>query len=83
MQYILSQDEYDGLKKQISNAKEEYKGTIDYLCMLVANHMPLTTYPGTKEEPQPWGCRVSIADEWYCDDCPVIEYCGMNKHYSA
>jgi hypothetical protein len=54
MQYILTQDEYDRLKKQISNAKEEYKGTIDYLCMLVANHMPLTTYPGTKEEPEPW-----------------------------
>ena len=82
MQYILSQEEYDGLLLKIKEAKATREKIVNELCQMVANHMPITTYPGSPGDPEPWGCYKSKDYEWYCDNCPVVEYCGMNRRYS-
>lgn len=82
MQYLLTEEEYNSLKKELEYSKKESNNIINKLCMVVADHYPLETYPGTKENPKPWGCVMTKKGTWYCDGCPVRELCQMPKMFS-
>lgn len=85
MQYLLSEEEYSNLHKQIIEAKLENTEIINKLCQMVADHMPITEYPGSKEDPRPWVCYKTEecnGEEWYCDNCPVQKYCKEEKRWS-
>lgn len=87
MQYILSEEEYSNLHKQIIDAKLENTKIINELCQMVADHMPITEYPGTVDNPKPWVCYKTKEKTdrwgWYCDECPVKRYCKEEKRWSA
>lgn len=85
MQYILTEEEYN--KLIADNAKKTFaaKRKFENLCQHVADHLPIKgTWGQWKDEPMkhPWGCIHSTTDEWYCDDCPMVDYCTMNKEFS-
>ena len=84
MQYILTQEEYDDLKKAGRNQRSINVDVLQTLCTQVAKHKPVTTVWGTNE-PVPWGC-VLVNDEdnpEYCDGCPVAQFCpNTSKNWS-
>lgn len=82
MQYILTEEEYRQLKQDLIDEKNYSRNVINKLCQMVADHLPLETYPGTKENPKPWGCVMTRKGTWYCDGCPVREMCQMPKMFS-
>ena len=82
MQYIFTEDEFNNLHRQIDEAIAENSSTINKLCEMVADHMPITEWPGTKENPRPWGCCKTTDEEWYCDNCPVQKVCRHPKEWS-
>lgn len=82
MQYILTEEEYKRLKDLAEYEKRRNAKVINELCIMVADHMPITEWPGTKKDPKPWGCVNSREGEWYCDDCPVQHLCLENKIWS-
>lgn len=91
MQYLLTEEEYDSLRQAASNAEKEQRSTIQRLCTMVADTMPIEGWhadsehrqfnkKSTGEKPKaPWGCVITQAatgnPDWYCDRCPVIELC--------
>lgn len=94
MQYLLSEEEYQSLRKQAAaGAKAEGKVVINLstkklqaLCTKIANEMPVKWGWGQTPDPKPWGCMLTAADdgmEWYCDTCPVKDICpNPNKDWS-
>lgn len=86
MQYLLTEEEYTKLAqsaKAVSDAfKKEHKEIINRLCQMVAEKVPLETYPGTPDNPRPYGCVVTTPKTRYCDDCPVLNMCQMDKYFS-
>jgi len=82
MLYVLSEDELKDLRDATTHAKTYNDATINKLCRMVADHMPITKWPGSEESPAPWGCRRSKDYEWYCDNCPVLSYCKATKEFS-
>jgi len=70
MQYILSEDEYkDLLEKRQTEIKLSTK-KLQVLCTKIADTMPVNWgwgNHGGREDPKPWGCILSIKEEWYCD----------------
>jgi hypothetical protein len=86
MQYILTQEEYDALKKQQTwqfniNAKK-----LQELCTKIADEMPVN-WGWNGPDPKPWGCIITQEaenpyNEWYCDECPVRTICPGSKNYS-
>lgn len=72
MQYLLTQEEYDALRKAGEEEKKRLHDTLQDLCTLVADHMPVEGYP---REGKPWGCIRTVKHEWYCDQCPVRNAC--------
>jgi hypothetical protein len=82
MQYILTQEEYDALVKANETAAIEAKSTLQKLCTMVADNMPLDE-PNWEGKKLPWGCILSYKGEHYCDRCPVEELCPYpHKHWS-
>ena len=77
MQYLLTQDEYDSLKRQATELDREAKESLQTACTLVADHMPIRKpWDGEEGEPlSPWGCIFSTRHEHYCDGCPVRNIC--------
>jgi hypothetical protein len=75
MQYILTQEEYDALRKK--QTRELNLGTVKLqeLCTKIADTMPVLWGWSKDETAKPWGCIRSTEDEWYCDSCPVQEIC--------
>jgi hypothetical protein len=72
MKYILSQEEYDELISTNKKHSETLRDTLQDLCTRVANSELVKEgwYAG-----KVWGCILTRKDEWYCDDCPVVEEC--------
>ena len=74
MQYILTEQEYNELKK-----KQELEITLNNnkfqeLCTKISDTMPIDWGWG-EDNPKPWGCILSIKQGWYCDKCPVRKIC--------
>ena len=86
MQYLLTEEEYTNLVQSARTASEEFKKEhkeiINRLCQMIADKVPLTTYPGTPDNPKPYKCVKSMYRDWYCDNCPVLDMCQMDKHFS-
>ena len=73
MQYILTQAEYDELRRAQDNKAELQK-----LCTDAANHIPITWQCAPNKPPAPWGCCIDKSSQnygGYCDDCPAQKLC--------
>ena len=82
MQFILSQEEYDALKAKRAAEDKAAKDTLQKLCTMVADHMPLEE-PNWEGKRIPWRCILSCEGEHFCDHCPVEEMCPNEyKHWS-
>ena len=85
MQYILTEEEYKSLIDKKNESVRLSKVKLQKLCTKIANEMPIKWGWGdeTQPDPKPWGCIITSNDEWYCDQCPVIEICPHStKHWS-
>lgn len=85
MQYILTEHELNELRKKADRLDSETTDKIQRLCTLVADHMPSRKPWNWKEgDPmEPWGCILTEKREWYCDQCPVQNYCpNTEKEWS-
>ena len=82
MQYILTEEEYNALRKKQTYELNDSRGELQILCTKIANEMPWDTWrKGAK--PRPWGCILTSDDHWYCDSCPVKKICpNQNKEWS-
>lgn len=86
MQYILTQEEYDKLRKEQRQRIDLQNKKLQALCTKIANEMPVVWGWGVQPDPKPWGCVITAEEqheEWYCDKCPVQEICPHEgKEYS-
>ena len=85
MQYVLTEQEYQELLDAKEKAEESEKKRLQEVCTLAADSIPVKVY-WDKEGKQPWGClhtrEKEDGMEWYCDGCPVREFCPSRKRYS-
>jgi len=79
MQYILTQEEYDALRKKQQHELTLSKGKLQKLCTKIADTMPVKWGWSKDEEAKPWGCILTNEHEWYCDSCPVQEICPYHS----
>lgn len=74
MQYILSQEELDELKKKQRHEISENKSKLQKLCSKIADSWIVEEgwYKG-----KAWGCILTSMrkEEWYCDDCIMKSIC--------
>lgn len=85
MQYILTEKEYQEIVEYKEKELKEKDDIINKLCQDVCNYKPITGDWGKwEEEPNkhPWGCIHSQDEEWYCDECPVQDYCSLPHNWS-
>lgn len=79
MQYILTQEEMDGMKRVHADEIRALTETLQSVCTDAANRIPLTTVWGRNlDEPEPWGCVITLSlagEEHVCDECPVKSPC--------
>ena len=76
MNYLLTQQEYDGLTKAVERAaKLPDAEQLQILCTKIATEMPVTVSWMRDQPPQPWGCILTKGDTEYCDECPVKKIC--------
>lgn len=76
MQFLLTNEEYRKLLSELEAAKVARKETVQKLCTMVADNMPVPRPWADDKTPAPWGCILSDAtDPGYCDDCPVSDDC--------
>lgn len=78
MQYLLTQEELDALKKEHVQRMVKARTVIQALCIRVCDSEPVNWGWGGPD-PKPWGCILTkgekLEDEWYCDQCPVQKEC--------
>lgn len=86
MQFILTEEEYNYLRKQ---AEDKYsmpnKDTLQRTCSYIADnwktHKAFTEYDPMTQcmlgEMIPWGCILTVDFEHVCDDCPVQNICPL------
>lgn len=74
MMYILTEQEYNDLKKTKDLKITKQTKDLQELCTKIAETMPVDWGWGDRT-PKPWGCILSQKDEWYCDSCPVTSIC--------
>lgn len=84
--YILTQEEYDALKKEQKHSLDISKKKLQKLCTNIANAMPVV-WGWNGLDPKPWGCILQEdkdhEEDWCCDKCPVTEICpNDNKEWS-
>ena len=83
MQYILTEEEYNELRKKQKYELDKDRRELQMLCTRIANEMPVLWGWSKDETPKPWGCILTTKEEWYCDSCPVREICpNQYKEYS-
>lgn len=81
-QYLLTEDEYQKLKESAERQSDESRESINELCTMVADHMPIERDWAPDAPPSPWGCVVTANLEHVCDDCPVQHMCLRPKKWS-
>lgn len=75
MQYILTQEEYDELKRKQELEFSITTKQLQTLCTKIATEMPVVL-PWGSHEVRPWGCILTDDGAMdYCDDCPVQQIC--------
>lgn len=76
MMYVLTEEEYQGLRGKRSTAMRLQQQELQTLCSKIADEMPVKWGWGNKPDiPKPWGCILTTQREWYCDQCPVQTIC--------
>ena len=81
MQYVLTEEEYKELVDAKKKALKDVENTLQKLCTIAADNLPVKVY--WSKEMEPWKCIHSVKEhEWYCDNCPVQDVCPSNKHWS-
>jgi hypothetical protein len=79
MQYILSQEEYDELKRHADAHRPDLTPKqLQKLCTEICDTMPVN-WGWNGPDPKPWGCKLSKDHEWYCDKCPVQRLCPSDE----
>jgi hypothetical protein len=68
MEYLLSEDEYNDLRTKNEKEIEDKQNIINKLCTRICDLEPK--------------CIHTAKTEWYCDECPVDEFCTQFKNYS-
>ena len=86
MQYILTQAEYDDLRRAQGVLTTAKNAELQKLCTDAANHIPIAREWVPNDQPAPWGCildKRSPNHGGYCDDCPARRICPHdNKEWS-
>lgn len=78
MQYILTQQEYDDLRRAKGVLETAEKNELQKLCTDAANHIPIMRDWAPNQPPAPWGCILDESSPnhgGYCDDCPAQAIC--------
>lgn len=73
MQYILTEEEFNALQKQVKAAKQLPSiEALQNFCTWIADTL---VFMSGWRKGKPWGCILSTNEEWYCDDCPARHVC--------
>lgn len=77
MQYLLTQQEYEEMRREKNLRTDGQVAELQKLCTLAAQHIPIVVEWGTDKTPRPWGCILgeSEQDPGYCDRCPAQDVC--------
>ena len=78
MQYILTQAEYDELRRAQGVLTTNSKAELQKLCNDAANHIPITRHWAPNEPPAPWGWCIDKSSQnygGYCENCPAQKLC--------
>jgi len=91
MQYLLSEEEYELLKKVQQYKIDLSKKKLQKLCTEICDTMPVQWGWGNKKDDpeylKPWRCILTVKkeaeqsgdtyyhDDWFCDKCPVQDIC--------
>jgi len=77
MQYLLTQQEYEALRREKQLYTEAQTTELQKLCTMAAQHIPVVIEWSRDTTPSPWGCILSRGeqDPGYCDCCPAQEVC--------
>lgn len=76
MKYILTEEEYEKLKKDQLGVSILKSKKFQEFCTLAANKIPVKRpWDENGEKETPWGCIINNADVVYCDLCPAIKFC--------
>ena len=77
MQYILSEAEYQELKRDQATRLRVKQEKLQSICTLAAQHIPVAHDWSHDKTPRPWGCILGPDEQnpGYCDDCPVSDLC--------
>lgn len=73
MQYILTQEEYDELKRDRKHNFDLSNKKLQELCTKICNEMPLK-YEWINQI-FPWKCILTETENHYCDNCIVQDIC--------
>ena len=73
MMFVLTQQEYDGLREARKHEIQLSKKKLQDLCTKIADEMPVKFWG--RKEASVWGCILTIGDEHCCDECPVTQIC--------
>ena len=77
MQYLLTQQEYEALRREKSLRTDGEKARLQELCTTAAQHIPIVIEWSSDKTPRPWGCILGPREQspGYCDQCPAKDVC--------
>lgn len=76
MQYLLTEQEYQGLLAKRESIAAEDAAKLQAFCTLAANHIPVARPWRKDSTPAPWGCILDKkSNPGYCDYCPAQDVC--------
>jgi hypothetical protein len=72
MQYLLNEEEYAELKRQMSAKAMAASNRLQEICTLAAQHIPVPHNWSIDKTPRPWGCILAAPSPSYCvsEICP-------------
>lgn len=85
MQYLLTEAEYEALKRDKDSPAAINIDELQALCVLAAQHIPVPHDWSEDKTPRPWGCILGPREQHpgYCDDCPCQRVCpSLGKAWS-
>ena len=80
MQYLLTQQEYEALRREKTLRTDSEKAELQAFCTLAAQHVPVVVEWRADKTPRPWGCILGSREQnpGYCDKCPASEICPFD-----
>lgn len=92
MQYVLTEEEYDNLRKRGKHLEQKQVDALGKLCIDVAKYKPTFKGWDGKNKAEPWGCYHATYTEeeneaglgymGYCDECSVQNICPLTQVFS-